>query len=188
MSIDIESLGFTKAELQQRVVDQICEQLLTSIYTDEDGSESPQESQFKRAIAAAVKKQTDETINALAERHLLPNVAKQIEEIVLQETNRWGEATGQSVTFIEYLTQRADAWIREEVNHNGKTKAEDGYSWTKSTTRISHMIHEHLKYSIERSMKAALELATGSVKKGLEEAVKIALANIQVKVNTEVKS
>ncbi len=187
--LDIEQLGFTKEELQQRVVDQICEQLLTSTYTNEDGDESPAASQFQRAISSAVKKQTDETINALAERHLLPKVANQIETIVLEETNRWGEKKGNPVSFIEYLTQRAEAYIQEKVDSDGKTEKENTYNWSGKQTRITHLIHSHLHYSIKTAMEEALKVGIGEVAKGIHETARLKLneiaAGMKVSVTTK---
>jgi hypothetical protein len=94
------------------------------------------------------------------------------------------------LTFTEYLVQRVDAYIREEVNYNGKSRSEDrdSYGWSKSSTRIVHLIHGHLQYHIQRAVTEALGQVNSSVRKGLEEAVKHAIASVQVKVATEVKT
>ena len=56
MSIDLATLGFTKDELQERVVERICEQLLTSVdYDPDSGDEYPVSSTFQREIEKRIK-------------------------------------------------------------------------------------------------------------------------------------
>lgn len=190
MSIDFAALGFTQEELQQRVVDQICDTLLRQPHEDEDGRSFYGESAFKRDLDKAIKARIDQTINALAEKYVLPNVSKYIEEMTLQQTNSWGEKVGQTVTFIEYLTQRAQAYMQEQVNYEGKTKEDAGsYGWQGKQTRITYLIHQHLHYSIDTAMKDALKVATGEIAKGIHETARLKLneiaADLKVSVSTK---
>lgn len=176
----LSALGITEDDVLNKLTEKMCEHFLS------DPGDYANE--FEGRINKAVTEKVDKILGEAMEIHILPNVAKQVTEITLQQTNRWGEKTGKPVTFIEYLTERVDAYIREEVNHNGKTQDQDSYSWRKHSTRIAYMIHEHLQYSIDAAMKKALGDANSSIRKGLEEAVKIALAQIKVEVNTKVSS
>ena len=130
----------------------------------------------------------DETLKRAMEQHIYPRVTAMVENITLQKTNSWGEAKGTPLTFVEYLVERTDQWIREEVNYEGKVKGEDSFSWNKKGTRIQFMIDKYLQYSISTAMEQALGLGVSSVRKGLEDAVKIAIDNIKVTVKTEVKT
>lgn len=186
--MDLKDIGITEEELQNRVVERICSQMLEGVSFDEDGDEHYRESRFAKKLQAAVNKQIDDTVTALAEKHVFPNVTKYVEELTLQETNKWGEKTGKPITFIEYLTQRADAFMREEVNHNGKTRNEDSYSWRARSTRIAYMVHEHLQYSIDAAMKKAMAEANSSIAKGLEGAVKLALEQATQKLKVAVSA
>lgn len=184
----LEALGITADVLTDRIVDKAVERLLSSNNFDEDGEEYVVPSGLKQRLDKAVKVQIDGKIAALAEQHVLPRVSEMIENLTLQATNNWGEKTGAPVTFIEYLTQRADAYMQEPVNHNGKTKTEDSYSWSKSTSRVAYLINSHLHYSIETAMKNALANANSSIAKGLEDAVKTALQSATAKLNVTVKT
>ena len=187
MAIDLESIGLTIEELQERVVDRMCERLLRESCLDEDGDEITRATLFQRSVVDLVKAQVDKSIGTIAEKHLLPNVAKYIEDLSLQETNRWGEKQGGPVTFVEYLVSRAENYMIEKVDFKGQSKTESGgYSWDGRTTRLVHLIHEHLKYSIESAMKSALGLANKTVTDSLREAVNEALKRVQVTVKTEV--
>jgi hypothetical protein len=189
MNFDLAALGFTKEELQNRVIDQIVESVMYGRYADEDGDETFRDSRFKLELDKRVQKRIDDTINSLAEKHILPNVSKYIEDLTLQQTNQWGEKKGAPVTFVEYLVQRAQAYMQEEVNSSGKTRAEDSYGFSGKQTRITYLIHEHLHYTIETAMKGALQVATGEIARGIHETARLKLneiaASLKVTVNTK---
>lgn len=178
MNLDLQSLGFTKEELQNRVVDQVSKSILSNVGWDDEDGNYDVDSKFTKTIKTRVLKHIDDTINALAEKHVLPNVAAYIENLTITETNHWGEKKGTTVTFIEYLTQRAEAYMQERVNHSGKGKGEDSYSWTGAQTRITYLVNTHLHFSIERAMKDALQIANSAIAKGIEETVKVKLGEI----------
>lgn len=190
MSINIESLGFTKEELFDRVVSKVTETLLAEYCTDEEGGEHARRSAFQNKLQAAVLKRVDEAIIALGKKHVLPNAVKMLEGIVLQKTNAWGEKEGPEQTFVEYLISRADAYMRENVDYEGKPLTTDGsrYGSSKAQTRVVHLIDKHLHFRIETAMKSAMAAANASLVKGLEETVKIKLGEIAEKLKMEVKT
>lgn len=177
---DLQRLGLSVEDIATRVVDRLVEQ-----FTDESTTTGID---FVPRVEKAIKAKIDERIEAALQAHVLPKITAMVDDLCLQETNKWGEAKKEPVTFVEYLVGRVDAYIREPVNYAGKAEREDRYNWTANTTRIAYMIHEHLQYNVSQAMKQALGDANASVRKGLEEAVKIALSNISVRVNTEIKT
>ena len=187
-TLSLESLGFTKEDLQQRVIDRLCEQVMESTALD-DGEEMSVPSAFSRRLETLVQQRIDATIAALAEAHVLPNVATYIETLTLQTTNKWGEKQGTPVTFIEYLVRQAETYMLEKVNYEGKPKGTDSYSWTGTQTRIAHLIDKHLHYSIEQAMQLALKTANSAIVAGIEETVKIKLGEFAaaLKVSVETK-
>jgi hypothetical protein len=188
-AITIESLGFTKEELQNRVIQAIVEQVMRESFCDADGEEIFSQSRFGRALNEAVKKRTDEAITEIAEKHILPNAATYIENVTFQKTNQWGEKTAEPETFREYLARKAENYLTEEVNYEGKSKEQaGGYSWTKAQTRIAHMVNQHLHYSIESIMKKAVANANNAIAEGIEEAVKIKLKEITSAIQVSVKT
>jgi len=188
--MDVKDLGFTEEELQQRVVDQICDRLLSSKrFNYDDEEEYVGESDFHKKLIALVKTRIDEAVEAMGEKHVLPNVSRYVEEICLQETTTWGEKKGEPMSFVEYLVQRADHYLREEVDHSGKTKKENsGYGWSKSGTRVASLIHKHLDFNIQKAMKEAVANVNHSLSAGLEETVKIKLAEISNGLKVTVKT
>lgn len=188
--LTLESIGLDQDKLAEKLVDRLAQNMLTSIGYDENGDDWFGASPFAGKLDKMVKARLDQIVTELADKHVLPRVNEIVEGLVLQQTNQWGEKVGKTVTFIEYLTQRADAYMQEDVSYEGKTKGESGgFSWSKRSTRVAYMIDKHLHYSIEQAMKAALANVNTSIAKGLEEATKTAIREVtgklKVKVDTD---
>lgn len=175
MNIDLESLGLTRESLAERIVETIADRLLNGAG---DGDESRFEPGIRRELDKKIKEAIDGAVEKVAEAHLLPKVTGMLEGICLQATNEWGEKKGNPLTFVEYLIQRAEAYMHEKVSFQGKSKSEDSYNWNPSTTRIAYMVHEHLQYSIQAAMKKAMENANASIIGGINEAVKLKLGEV----------
>ncbi len=189
-AITIEALGLSKDELADRLVEKAVEELLSDQTYDEDGEPyGRKNSQFKAALHKRIENQIDRAIDEIAAKNVLPNVASYVEGLCLQATNQWGEKKGASVTFIEYLVQRAEAYLTEKVDYNGQRKGEpNSYNWSGTQTRITFMVHKHLQYSIEQAMKEAMANATKSVAAGIHETVRIKLDEVAAKLKVEVRS
>ena len=186
--ISLEELGLNEDSILERLVSRLEEQLLTDVAYDEDGEEYRPKSKFTRDLEKMIQERLAAAIDQLAEKHVTPHVTRLLEGAVLQKTNSWGEKIGEPVTFTEFMVQRADAWMREEVNYNGKAKGEDNFSWRKKGTRVEYLIDEHLQYHIERAMKEALGNANKSIVEGLKEAVNAKLQQIAVALKVDVTS
>jgi antitoxin component of RelBE/YafQ-DinJ toxin-antitoxin module len=181
MNLNLEDIGLTQEELQKRVVEQIA----NTLCFPEDGSESD----FNSEIQKAYRQQIVDGVKALAETVVAPRVSELLDKVTFQETNRWGESQKAAITLKEFLISRAEAWMTEKVDFNGRAKGEDTYgNWNGSQTRISHMIHEHLKYHIENSVKAALADINSKIAIGIQETVKLKLKETldSLKVNVKV--
>lgn len=166
MELKLESLGISQDKIFDAVVETICDRLL-----NEPGDEA-----VRRRVEIETKKRLDALIERIGNEKILPILSERLERIVLQQTNEWGEKKGESVTFVEYLTQRADAYMREPVDRQGKSKAEgDSYDWRATTTRVAFMINHHLQSQIEIAMEDALKQINSSIAKGLHEACRLAI-------------
>lgn len=185
---ELTALGFTKEEILDRVVERIASKLMCEVSEEEDDSWPKS---FETRVRATTKEMVDEAVARMAEQHVLPNVSEYIEQITLQATNRWGEPKGEALTFVEYLVERAEAYMTEKVDHSGKTK-DDQYSssyWKGTQTRITYLIHEHLQYNIEQAMGEALKKVNDSIAEGLRKTVQMKVAEIaeKLKVSVDVK-
>ena len=195
MELTLESLGLTREELQERVIDTICTRMLGAEleFCGEDGNTEAtfQSSKLADALRKTIRRKIDEGIAQLAERYVIPNAAALIERVSLGQTNLYGEKIGETVPFKEYLVKRAEAYMTEKVDWNGKAKS-DHYSasdFRPAGTRVAHMIHEYLHHHIKTAMEEALQTANNAIAKGIEETVKLKLAEIleSIKCKVEIK-
>lgn len=187
--LTLESLGLDQEKLAEKLVDRLAQNMLTSIGYDADGDEWFGTSPFAKKLNNMVRARLDKVVFDLADKHVLPRVNAMVEGLVLQQTNQWGEKVGKPVTFIEYLTHRADAYMQEEVDYEGKTKGEkSNFSWSKRSTRVGFMIDKHLHYSIESAMKDALSKLNASVAKGLHDATLTAIKGVTDNLKVTVAS
>lgn len=181
----LKALGLSVEELEQKIVDKAVDELMRTVDIDGFTDSSPVANKIKLKI----KEFIDAKVTAIAEEHILPNVTNLIETIVLQTTNQWGEKQGAAVTFIEYMTQRAEAYIKEQVNYEGKGKGDsNSYGWSGTQTRITYLIHQHLHYTIENAIKSMLTGANKELAAALAETCKIKLADITAKLDVNVKT
>lgn len=186
----LSSLGIGKEEIFNRVVEQIVDRVMHSYPVDDEGNEYKRSSRFYDELTKYAKQKVDQKVEQLGDQHVLPRIGAMIENLVLQETNKWGEKQGAPVTFIEYLVKRAESFLTEEVNSDGKTQKQvDGYSWRVASTRVVFLVHQHLHHTIEKAMKEAVQNANDAIKDGLEKTVKLKLAEIaqSLKVNVQTK-
>lgn len=187
--LDLQALGISKEELQDRVIDRAVERIFETTGMDEFGDETIEASPLAGRLEKAVKTAIDVQVGKVADAHVLPITAELIENIVMQQTNTWGEKTGAPVTFREYLVQRANHYLTEQVDHNGKSKSEESYNWRGSQTRITYLVNSMLQHEIKIAMESAIKVANEGIAEGLHGAVKLKLAeilgNLKVAVSTK---
>ena len=184
-------LGLSKEELQSRVVDQICERVLTSVgIDDEDGAHS-YPSKVRVQLQASAKKHIDDALNDFAEKFIIPGISKHLETLVLQPTSQYGEKKGEPQTFLEYLNKRASEWLSEEVNEQGKTKKEDNYSFKKHGTRAVWLIDQQLQKQLTDMMTGQIAATHAKLGEVMQETVKDVFArtfsNLKVETKTFIK-
>ncbi len=182
-NISLTDLGITPEELRQRVVDKIAGDIM---------SDECFESDLQRKVSLMLKEKVDAAVTDLGDTVVAPRIAEMLEDLCLQQTNQWGERTGKSLTFIEYLTQRAEGYMTEKVDFQGLTAAEcksHCSSFSAAQTRVAFMVDAHLQFSIKTAMEKALADANSQIAAGITDTVKQQLAAIvgRIKATVAVK-
>jgi hypothetical protein len=188
MALDLNELGLTQEDLQQRVVDRLCDRLLSREMAGEEGDIYLGDSNLKHLLDKAIQQRIDAAMNAVADKYILPNATQRIESLMLQETNQWGEKKGQPLSFTEYLIKRADAYMQEKVNYEGKSKDEaNGYSWDGKQTRLTYIMHRHIQHHIGIAMKEMLGGGLEQLGKALEQTCQLQMRDLTHKVMESIK-
>lgn len=190
----LAAVGITRDELLTRVVERITnEVMLKEMQGEEEGARYSYsaDSDIAEVLNVHVKAAIDERVSALAQQFVIPQVGVLIENFKVQKTNEWGEARGGAQTFVEYLTARADAYMREPVDSDGRSEQEAksrGNSWygNKNKPRLSYMIDKHLQFHIEQAMTAMLRDLNSTVAKGLNEMVQGTITELLGKIKVGV--
>lgn len=190
MELTLESLGMTQKELQDRVVRMVADSVLHYDSEDEDGYMCEHATTFAKELQKHVRDRLDAAVAQIAEGVVIPDIGTYIEALDFQATNTWGEGKGEKITFREYLASRAESYLTEKVDYQGKSLREaGGCSWSGTQTRICHLVHQHLHHEIERIMAGAVKSANEAITEGIAETVKIKLkeiaAGLKVAVTTK---
>lgn len=172
----LEALGISTEDLGQRIVDQAVETLLnTSGFNPDTEEETRYESKFKREISARIQKAVDDKIAALAAVHLVPRVGELIEQADMQKTNGYGEKKGPAMTFKEYIAHRAEVYMSETVDYNGKSKEEGDYNWRACGPRLAVLMQRYIRDTLETHAKAAVTDINKVIAKNIEQAARDAI-------------
>lgn len=187
--ISLEELGMTKEELQDRVVERLCEELLNETIFDEFGDQDKRASTLRTKFDALIKQKIDAGLNAICEKHILPNAESHLENMVIQVTNSFGEKKGEPKTLMEYAVARCERWMMAEVDYKGEEKSNQSWNYKPEHSRLAWMIDKYLHSQIEKGIKEAMKDPIASIGKALGETAKIKLMEVakNLKVNVETK-
>lgn len=186
---NLESLGITKEDLITRLVDKIAEDALTESGVDEWGDFGGRETTLARMIDARIKTSIDAAVSAQFEKHVASNVESYIEGFTIKSTNTYGEAIGKTLTFTEYLVKRADEYMVEKVDFEGKTAAESrGFSHNAAQTRITYLVDKYLHHKISIAAQETLGGILVHITDGLTETARIKLAEAAKNLTITVKT
>lgn len=175
--MDISALGLTQDELRNLVVNRIVDNFVGGMIDGDDPAHSFPD--FERRIQSLIKDHVDAKFRELADSVVLPKLDERIENLVLQQTNGWGEKKGEPVTLTEYIVQRAEAYMQEPINFQGKTREQDSYNWKAAGPRIAYAVDRHIQYSIEAAMKQILADANNQLVSGIKGAVEAKLSELK---------
>lgn len=164
-----EALGVSREELANRVVDQITEMVMSGTR----GGHETEDEGFASLIYEKAQGAIDRAVDKIAATTVIPKADEIINGFVLQRTTSWGETKGKPVSLTEYLVERAEAWIVEPVDLDGKSQKQGSRygSWSAKTTRFEYLIENKIQYSIEIAMEKILKTSDRQLKQGLHSMI-----------------
>ena len=90
----LETLGITKEDFIERIVSRAVGALLHEETRDEDGGLIRVKSWAAKTWDQMIRERLDAKVKEIGEQHVMPLIDAKVADLVLQETNRWGERTG----------------------------------------------------------------------------------------------
>lgn len=191
-NLTCEDFGLTKEQMLDRLVNAMVDKLLDEGAEHEEDDEEGYVYRRKNSVMTHVHNrihdQIAEEVNLIAENEIRPRVNELLESLVFHSTNRFGEKKQPDKTLREYLHEKAENYMTTEVDYNGKTKEEDSYTWRRYGTRLSYMVDKHLQHTMDKEVKNAAKTVHGAFAKSVQNAVASALADLRIRVNTEVNN
>lgn len=105
----------------------------------------------------------------------------------MMQTNRYGEPKGEPMTFKEYIAYRAENYMSEDVDYHGKSKSEGDYNWRSCGPRLTVLMRNYIKDSMEAAAKSAVtdinKVIANNIEKAAKDAIALTAANIKVAVS-----
>lgn len=167
----LQQLNITKQELTNKLIDTLIDEY---VHGDYDHLYN----ELDRGLKKYFKETIDSKLETIFKEQVEPLIHVKIDNLILQQTNEWGESKGKEYTLVEYLVDKSEHWLNEHVDYKGNGKREGSWGWRKDQTRLANMINEHLAYQIESALEKTIKNLKTTLNKSLEETLKIKLNNI----------
>jgi hypothetical protein len=169
----LESLGITREEVLEKVTAKIA----ASCRSDRSFEERVSEEVYSR-----IEKLVTGSIRKTIDKHVTTDLLAGVEGLVLRKTNTYGEPTGETLTFREYISQQAENYLLEKVDRDGKISSYGDRSQTRGAYIISEAIADNLRKILSEAMMNAQTVLAKSV----TETVKLQMEEIVKKFNLNI--
>jgi len=177
--INLEMLGLTQQEFQDRVIESVSGNLMTFISVDQDGEWSG-DSAFHKSLRKYLDDEITRQVIDFCEKEVGPKIAQRVDELTFPQTNSWGEKKKEPLSFREMVMQKAEKYLHEKVDHNGRR---DGSG---KVTRMLWMIDKHLGFTLGAAIKDAMKNSDDKLSKAIIEAVESSLKDVTGKIGVAI--
>lgn len=185
----LEALGITREDVLACTVKELAKQILGQ--DDEGEYESPNlEAMVSRETRKFIDEKVMETVRAECDKAFTPLIESRLADYTFQQTNSWGEKLGRTLTITEFLVQRIDAYMMEEVDSNGRSQEECRArhdSFYKKGTRVSQAIDRYFEISMKTAMDQVLKDGASILTEGIKKAAEGALGDIHKRLTARVE-
>lgn len=181
MDINLEQLGITQEQLIEKVVDRISEELL---WDAEDGYAN---SKFARRVKKHIDEKVNASVSAVADKYMVPAFLEHLEGMRFETTNGYGEPKTEPKTLREFIAHRAENYLDEVVDREGKTRRQ-GNSFAEYGTRAKWLVDRFFTGSVTVKLKEYVDAANDHLSKGLTGALTDGINELLTKLNVTIKS
>jgi CRISPR/Cas system type I-B associated protein Csh2 (Cas7 group RAMP superfamily) len=183
MGISIEDLGITKQEMQDRVVNQLCNEI-TGRHDDESEYSYFSESSIKTKMREYLQEIVDKKTREVIDEKVLANFEKYLQELIIKPSSRWGEKEEAPVSIEDYIEKTISLTMAETVDSTGRGREDRSYSYYGShSTRLEYLINRKISAEIETSFKSVLVDVKASLQSHIEAQIKNKLTETKISFN-----
>lgn len=190
MELTCEQLGITPDDIADRVATKIATTMLASFTDDFDDdtgepikTETP--TKFRSLVQARVNAKVSAAVDAITERVLGNALETKITALRFPQTNSYGEPKAEPLTLLEFIAKRADTYLSEQVDHEGRSGG--AMYGSARNPRVVWMLEKYLASRIKDSMDTALRAANAQIVGGIEATVKANLKDIADRLSAKVE-
>jgi hypothetical protein len=163
MALTAEDIGLSQDEVQSRVVEAIADQIVTTASCDDEGNVHKRRASFVTRMENTV----ESVIRQRAEKLIDSQLEAVIDKILssgFQPVDSYGEPKGEKTTLRDMIKKKAEAFLSERVDKNGKTA--DRYA-DPVGTRLDVAMQKHVDgvctATVQNELKTAVEAAKGKI-------------------------
>lgn len=189
MELTCEQLGITPDDIADRVATKIAERMLAEVvpdYDDETGEQvaSERETRFSQLVRKRVESKVGAAVDAVTQKVIGNCIEQRLEEMKFPQTNNYGEHKGEPLTIMEFIERRANTYLTERVDWQGRS----GYGANGTDrTRVTWMLENFLAERMKEGFENALKTANQQIVDGIAQTMKDKLAEVASKLKCEVK-
>ena len=160
-------LGISQEEMIEKVVDAMSDKILAA--PDDDMDNTHYRNTIIEKLDMVIAERIESEVRKNFDRHVTPRIEEMIADMTFTKTNNWGERAGKTLTLREFLIEKAEAYMGEDVNAQGHSKSQcRGHSFYGAGNRLSVMIDNHLEAEFKRVVDDIYQIAN----KGFEDGIK----------------
>jgi hypothetical protein len=165
----LDELGISKEDLESRIIDELLEHhVRTTDY------------RYDETFQNKLKDIIDSKITDYIDREVSPRIEERLNTLVLREYTKWGDIRPgvEPKTLTEYLLERIDQYITEDVDEQGLSRSEFnalakyGPGWTKKGNRINFLISQIIQVNFKEEFTNIIRGVHKNITIGLEEVVR----------------
>ena len=181
--MNIDQLGISQETLVNMVVDKIASSILDSRIEGDDFS-SHVELQFEKRVGEQVKKAIEQGIEKVigqTTQDAIENAVRtMVDSTTFTETSRYGEPKKPPITWREMLVSKAEHYLSEPVDSDGKPKGQGGYDSRYDATRAAWLIYRYMGKELHDAAAKMLANANAQIVGGMKKAIEQKLSEITV--------
>lgn len=180
MTIPLEALGFSREEIQNKIVDAAVEDLLSGVSVDDEGNAHRMASRLRESFNTELTQRIADTVSNLVSTLVTPEY---IRATTFPRYSKYGEKKGDPLTFKEFVEQCVSKILDAKVDDSGKILEPGSYGYDRGKHFMSGLVEK----AVERELREAIQKGLINIQQEVTNALKAAATEIITKITASIK-